>query len=333
MTKIAYTIALLSAMLILSYSAPAQARARVFVASYGNDVNPCTFGSPCKTFQQAVNVVDAAGEVTAIDSAGFGPINITKAVTITSPDGVEAGIVPNPGGDAIDINAGLSDSVVLRGLTLNGSGVGTNGIVFNSGGSLTVTNCVVENFIQTSGNTGNGILIQPSATNLVGINFAITNTTAVNNRNVGIFYVPQNLNGSPVFGVIDHVTATYNGFGIAVSPSGPGSTTITISNSNASNGSFNGISGTNSNGAALILSIDNVTTSGNGYGGVVGVGIDFGGTANVLLGRSVITGNYAGGITNNTSPNTFYTYGNNQINLNRGGDINGTPLLTTFTPR
>jgi hypothetical protein len=43
------------------------ASARVFVASYGNDSNPCTFLSPCKTFQQAVNVVNAGGEVTAID--------------------------------------------------------------------------------------------------------------------------------------------------------------------------------------------------------------------------------------------------------------------------
>jgi hypothetical protein len=51
-------------------TAPAHARARVFVASYGHDANPCTFGSPCKAFQQAVNVVDVDGEVTAIDSAG-----------------------------------------------------------------------------------------------------------------------------------------------------------------------------------------------------------------------------------------------------------------------
>src|SRR5215469_11342709 len=84
---------------------PAKARARVFVASYGSDSNPCTFGSPCKTFQHAHDVVDAGGEVTAIDSAGFGPISITKAVTITSPAGVEAGIVPLAGGDGIDINA------------------------------------------------------------------------------------------------------------------------------------------------------------------------------------------------------------------------------------
>jgi len=64
-------------------SAPAHARARVFVASYGNDANPCTFLSPCRNFQAAVNAVDAGGEVTAIDSAGFGPIDIVKAVTIT----------------------------------------------------------------------------------------------------------------------------------------------------------------------------------------------------------------------------------------------------------
>ena len=108
-------------------TAPANARARVFVASYGNDANPCTFGSPCKTFQVAVNAVDAGGEVTAIDSAGFGPINITKAVTITSPDGVEAGIVPPVNGTAITINAGPTDEVQLRGLTINGSGTAAMG--------------------------------------------------------------------------------------------------------------------------------------------------------------------------------------------------------------
>jgi len=100
--------------------APAQ-RARVFVASYGDDSNPCTFGSPCKTFQNAVYVVAAGGEVTAIDSAGFQPVTINKAVTITSPPGVKAGITPSPGGNAITIAAGPNDVVSLRGLTLEGA--------------------------------------------------------------------------------------------------------------------------------------------------------------------------------------------------------------------
>src|SRR6516165_10037011 len=118
--------ALLAALSCSLATAPAHARARTFVASYGNDSNPCTFGSPCKTFQQAVNALDAGGEFTAIDSAGFGPINITHAVTITSPNGVDAGIVPLTDGDAIQIKAGSSDAIVLRGLTLDGSAVGGN---------------------------------------------------------------------------------------------------------------------------------------------------------------------------------------------------------------
>ena len=53
---------LATALACLLASAPAHARARTFVASYGNDANPCTFGSPCKTFQVAVNTVDAGGD-------------------------------------------------------------------------------------------------------------------------------------------------------------------------------------------------------------------------------------------------------------------------------
>src|SRR5580692_7681465 len=145
-TKIASLLTLLVAVLVcLLPAAPALAqRDRVFVASYGSDSNPCTFGSPCKTFQNAVDVVAAGGEVTAIDSAGFGPLTITKAVTITSPDGVEAGIVPNPGSDAVYINT--SGDVALRGLTIEGNDSGTDGIGLNNAGSLAIVNCSIRHF-------------------------------------------------------------------------------------------------------------------------------------------------------------------------------------------
>src|SRR5580698_11413896 len=108
MSKFAVLLTLLVAVLACGFlAAPALAqRARVFVASYGSDSNPCTFGSPCKTFQQAVNVVALGGEVTAIDSAGFGPVIISQAVTITSPEGVEAGIAAATGGTAVSVAAG-----------------------------------------------------------------------------------------------------------------------------------------------------------------------------------------------------------------------------------
>jgi len=150
MTKLASLLALLVAVFICALpAAPAQAeRDRVFVASYGSDTNPCTFGSPCKTFQNAINVVTVGGEVTAIDSAGFGPIVISHAITITGPTGFEAGSVDTvSGASAITINAGPNDNIVISGLTLDGDGTAnTTGIAFNSGGSLHVYNCTIRNF-------------------------------------------------------------------------------------------------------------------------------------------------------------------------------------------
>ena len=119
MIRIIMAAALALAVTLPAASAQAAGRDRVFVASYGNDSNPCTFGSPCKTFQHAHDAVAASGEITAIDSAGFGPLNITKAVTITSPDGVEAGIATPAGQTAITVNAQSTDTVSLHGLTID----------------------------------------------------------------------------------------------------------------------------------------------------------------------------------------------------------------------
>ena len=284
-----------------------------FVASYGNDANPCTFGSPCKTFQQAVNAVDAGGEVTAIDSAGFGPIAITKAVTITSPDGVEAGIVPVASGDAIDINAGPNDAIVLRGLTLNGSGGGSNGILFNSGGSLTVTNCMMQDFAL------GGIAIEPTS----GIaDVVITNTIASNigpkGLGVGIRFSSNGI--ATINAVVDHVVTTGNEYGISFTPNSSNPTTVAISNSVASNNSETGIAGAASSESNLFVSIDNVTASGNLFG------IAMAGVARVVLGRSIITGNGTG-IENDTSPNSFFTYKDNRITGNSNLDISS-PLST-----
>ena len=310
-----YAIALLALALVCSISAdPAQAqRARTFVASYGNDANPCTFGSPCKTFQQAVNVVAAGGEVTAIDSAGFGPITISQAVTITSPDGVEAGIIPVAGGNAITINAGANDAIVLRGLTLNGSGTAYNGIAFNSGGSLTVINCLAQNFIYDGSHatTGNGILIQPTSGT---VRFNITNSVVTSNAQAGISYRPHNTPNAN--GVVDNVTAVGNQYGISVNttPSPGGQTNVAILNSVLSNNGVDGLFASGGSGQTQVVSVDHVSIVGNGS-----IGIDAETTSYVILGRSVITGNGIG-VQNNT-PNTFYTYQDNRISGNNTTDI------------
>jgi hypothetical protein len=201
---------------------------------------------------------------------------------------------------------------VLRGLTLDGGGVAFNGIVFNSGASLTVTDCVAQDFV-TNGSftTGNGILMQPTSG---ALSFVITNTIVAHNGNVGLIYVPPSGSTGTANGVIDHVVATDNAFGmgINIAQNGGGSTTVAISNSIASNNSNTGIYA--QNGAALAVSIDNTGASGNGND-IWAVG-----TPKVTLGRSVITANSADGIRNDTSANTFFSYKDNRINEN-GTDI------------
>jgi hypothetical protein len=304
----------------------AHARARVFVASYGNDSGPCTFLSPCRTFQQAVNVVDAGGEVTAIDSAGFGPILIHKSVTVTSPDGVEAGIVPEGFSNsyAIYVQAGATDEIVLRGLTLNGSGVGANGIIFNSGGSLTITNCIVQNFITNSQNnlSGIGILIQPITEVST---FTITNTIVVNNQNAGIFLTFPSPNIISMNGTIDHVVVTGNGAdGMAFLPSLVGSVVVGVSNSVSSNNAGRGIFVQNGTGGGeMTVSIDSTNMNSN----ISGVGVA--GPAKTFLSRSVLTGNQSA-YQNSSSPNSFFTYHDNRLNNN--GAPTGSALLTA-TPQ
>src|SRR5215467_9688339 len=133
--------------IIIAASLPAQAqRARVFVSTAGDDANPCTAGSPCKTFQHAHDVVAAGGEISVLDTGGYGPLTITKALSIVNPTGVEASIAVSSGNNAITITAAASDKISLRGLTLDGTGVGQDGIEFTSGGVLEITDCVVRGF-------------------------------------------------------------------------------------------------------------------------------------------------------------------------------------------
>ena len=191
-------------------TAPANARARVFVASYGNDSNPCTFLSPCRNFQQAVNVVDAGGEVTAIDSAGFGPISIDKSVTITSPAGVEAGIAAAAGGTAVSINLpadGQNHTVVLSGLTIAGNNSAYYGIYFGSGQQLEIINCAIRGFVE-------GVHVSP----LTQMQVLISNTV-INDNATGIALNTAGPSG-PIVAAIDHVTLDNNHEGVYVASVG-----------------------------------------------------------------------------------------------------------------
>ncbi len=138
--------------LVACAGALAQLPQRTFVASAGDDVNAgvsCRLTAPCRSFSVAIGQTRPGGEVLVLDSAGYGPVTITQAVSIIAPAGVYAGVSVFSG-DGVTVNAGTSDTVVLRGLTITGVG-GANGVVVNTAGSVDVGR------VEISGFSGDGI--------------------------------------------------------------------------------------------------------------------------------------------------------------------------------
>jgi len=309
MTKIASLLTLLVTVLVCSLPAvPALAqRDRVFVASYGNDSNPCTFGSPCKTFQQAINVVAQGGEVTAIDSAGFGPISISHAVTITSPNGVEAGVAgPASGNAAITIAAGTNDTIDLSGLTLDGDNVSlTTGIQFTTGGSLHVQNCVVRNFTF-------GINFEPTASSALSVS-----NTLLSDNLFGVQIAPSG--SGAIIGILDHVEIGHGTNGLTVS-SGSSTVNVAVTDSVvASNQDGIYVDAPNAVVTPMnIMMVRNSTIANNTSDGLIAVGAG----SSIYVTRSTITGNDIGWATVNSG--TVTSFGDNNIigNLNGG---NGAP--------
>ena len=151
MTIVRFVGALLSTAALASVST-AQVQ-RTFVSGLGSDSNPCSRTAPCRTFTQALVGTNAGGEVVVLDSAGYGAFTITQAVSIIAPPGVYAGVSVFSG-NGITITAGGSDTVILRGLTVNNQGSSGSGIVFNTGHTLHIENCAVNGFSITGFSSG-----------------------------------------------------------------------------------------------------------------------------------------------------------------------------------
>jgi hypothetical protein len=314
----------------LALSLPAQAQngslTRSFVSSSGVDGNGCTIVAPCATFARAYTQTSASGIIAALDPGKYGGLNIVGPITVNGNGW--AAITATASGAGITVSAGTGN-VILTGLEVDGAGAAYNGIVFQSGSSLTISNCIVKDFVESptnsqNGQSGFGIAIQP--VNGSTVDFQIVNTTLLNNKFAGIGYVP--LSGSATaYGAIDHVIATNNGNGIAVdiavaSASG-GTANVSISNSVLSNSvnsgsGFLGLPGT----GTITATLDNDEFN-NNYNG-----IDINGSIAVILSRSVITNNTQYGIING---GTVQTYGDNRYDGNGNGNAVSTNGLTTAT--
>jgi hypothetical protein len=117
----AIVLALAIAALALPTAAFGQAT-RTWVSGVGDDANPCSRTAPCKTFAGAISKTANGGEINCLDPGGFGGVTITKSLTIKCHY-TEGGTLV-AGTNAIVVNATATDKVTLRGLDINGTGVG-----------------------------------------------------------------------------------------------------------------------------------------------------------------------------------------------------------------
>jgi hypothetical protein len=79
MRKIALSLAVLAAILLPAlYAAPAHAtNFHSWVSHGGSDLNSCLQTSTCLSFTQALNQTQDGGEVSCLDSGGFGQFTVT----------------------------------------------------------------------------------------------------------------------------------------------------------------------------------------------------------------------------------------------------------------
>ena len=292
------TVALASAIALAAAATSAMAAQRVFVSSTGSDANTatnCAPTTPCRSFTAGMTVVDAGGEIVALDAAGYGAVTVTKSVSILANPGFFAGIAASSG-NAISIATPGVD-VVLRGLFLNGVGAAI-GVSMTDGASLTIENCVISNF------TGPGVLIATAAA------VRITDTVARANALDGVYAVggvqltASNLKSSRNFRsglTLQDGIDTQNSRAV-------------VSDSDLSNNDFGVVSWSSTAAGSARATVVRSTLANNSSMGMYSV-ITAGGTnASAVIGSSTVTGSPIG--INNGAGAVFESQGNNYVNGN-----------------
>jgi hypothetical protein len=327
-------------LIFLATGASGQAQ-RTFVSSTGSDSNSCSRLAPCRTFAQAISQTNAGGEVIVLDSAGYGPVSvangtqITKAISLISPPGVYAGISVFSG-DGIDINAGGSDTVTLRGLTVNNQGSSGNGVVFNTGLTLHVEGCVINGF---SSGAGDGLSLLAGGAQVDVVD------SVVRGNNVGIFVAPSSgteqatidrvrleanfqglfaREGSQVTVTNSVVASNAEGLETLLST---GSVQISVESTAVTGNTAGGIAAFASGTGAVQLNVARCVISNNGNG--ITAGSSLGAVATVRLSGSTVTGNGTG-LNNTGSPALILSRGDNTV---EGNATNTSGTIGTYSAK
>jgi parallel beta-helix repeat protein len=280
---------------------------RTFVASYGlmaHTAFNCSIAKPCRAFSEAIGVTNPGGEVIVLDSAGYGPVTVTKSVSIIAPQGIYGGITVFSG-DGVKINAGASDIVVLRGLSINGQG-GSRGIFFQAGARLRVEDCIVS-----------GMSVAGISHNAAGGEMVVLDTIVRDTGGSGIVVV-----GDLPSVVLEHVRSEHGGGdGFSFAPTaGSLGARATIVDSMFTHNEGKGIGAGTLVGATITIVVERSVMSYNGQDGFAATAAA--GSARVTLTRNAINDNGGHGIwLQGNAGNAIGAASENAVHRNSGAGI------------
>ena len=306
-------LAALLAVCLVALPAQAQTQRRSWVSGTGDDGNPCTRTSPCLTFAAALSKTIAGGAINCLGPGDFGPLLITKSITISCEAGT-AGVSANSAtlkNTGIIISTRSTDIVYLRGLDIVGNadtsvaGI-TFGGAFGGAGVLHVEHCAIYGFNE---NIAAGINFAPTGPSklFVSDSFIADNGAAL--VGAGILIRPTGSAG--VNAVLNQVHVENNSLGIKVDSTGAtGTVNLRVIDSIAAGKIKSNLAAftTNGKGTANVMINRSSLSASN-----VGLRSD-GPTTTVRIGSSVIFGNVTGAVSANGG--TLVSYGNNQYDGN-----------------
>jgi hypothetical protein len=298
--KVMMKTAVALGLLVLGCSLAQAQATRTWISGVGNDANPCSIFSPCKTLAGAYGKTAAGGQINALDANAVGTLSIDHSITIDVSESFN-GILGLAGFDGITVAAGASDVVVLRGLTLHGAGVADNGIKFVSGGRLQVENCIITGFTQR------GIDYESKGTNQL----IVKDTVIRENGAAGIIVQPVGAGSAQA--TIEHTRLEGNQNGLSVQDNA----NVTIRDSVLAGNSSNGVVVTAS-AASTEVNIEDCLMANNADTGVKASGP--GAKAIVRLSGSTVTANATGLFAD--VGGTIDSFANNNIG---GNKVDGAP--------
>ena len=293
---------------------------RTFVASYGAPTNVsfnCSITKPCRAFSEAIGVTNPNGEVIVLDSAGYGPVTITKSVSIIAPPGIYAGITAFSD-VGVRINAPLG-TVVLRGLSINGQG-GDSGIYVFAATAVSIESCVVSgikfygvqidggadvrivgSILRFNGQSGIAVTITATATKL-----AVEDAQSERNGLAGLEL--------GLSGIVRGSRFIANGLDGILIQKNSGEMTLSVSDSELSGNGRHGLFAVTTDGF-VGMTADRVSASSNGMDGVR-LSSQGGGALNSAFGGSQIAWNSNVGIETAGSGVNNVVVSSSAVNMN-----------------